>query len=226
MDHLDRPRRLLAVHLAMLAGLVDAAGFLSAHGYFVSFMSGNTTRLAVNIVTDPAKAQTPALLIAGFVAGVTGGGLLARRGERWRKPRALGAVTTLLAMAALLQGPLSAHANAIAAPVVLAITMGALNTTFQRDGGPAIGLTYMTGALVRLGNALSAWLSGERANGWLSAFGLWFGLLMGAIVGAMAWTWIGGVTDWLACGVAAVLTLAAWLIRRGEIADEAAPDMI
>ncbi len=46
MNRLDRPRQVLALAIAFLAGGVDAVGFLSADGYFVSFMSGNTTRLA------------------------------------------------------------------------------------------------------------------------------------------------------------------------------------
>ncbi|MDM8353607.1 DUF1275 family protein, partial [Brevundimonas diminuta] len=35
--------------LAGLAGYVDSLGFLHLGGVFVSFMSGNTTRLAVNL---------------------------------------------------------------------------------------------------------------------------------------------------------------------------------
>ena len=40
-------------------------GYLSANRYFVSFMSGNTTRLATDFVKAPASALVPALLIAG-----------------------------------------------------------------------------------------------------------------------------------------------------------------
>ena len=58
---------------AALAGYVDAAGFLSANRYFVSFMSGNTTRLGVALGTSPHDAIVPALLIGGFIAGVTAG---------------------------------------------------------------------------------------------------------------------------------------------------------
>ena len=56
MDRLDRPRRMLAIGLAGLAGFVDATGFLSAGGYFTSFMSGNTTRFGVDLATDPQMA--------------------------------------------------------------------------------------------------------------------------------------------------------------------------
>jgi hypothetical protein len=60
MIQYDRHRRRFAVALAALAGCVDAIGFLSADGYFVSFMSGNTTRLGVALGTAPAHALAPA----------------------------------------------------------------------------------------------------------------------------------------------------------------------
>ena len=88
MIQYDRHRRRFAVALAALAGCVDAIGFLSADGYFVSFMSGNTTRLGVALGTAPAHALAPALLIAGFVGGVTGGSLLTTAVElAWRIER-------------------------------------------------------------------------------------------------------------------------------------------
>lgn len=37
----------LAVCLSALAGYVVALGYLQLHGFFVSFMSGNSTRLGV-----------------------------------------------------------------------------------------------------------------------------------------------------------------------------------
>lgn len=72
MEQLDRSRQTIALLAAALAGFVDAVGFLSADGYFVSFMSGNTTRLAVDLAIDPHGALIPALIIIGFVAGVAG----------------------------------------------------------------------------------------------------------------------------------------------------------
>jgi len=47
MIHFDARTRLVATSLAALAGYVDAIGFLGRGSFFVSFMSGNSTRLAV-----------------------------------------------------------------------------------------------------------------------------------------------------------------------------------
>jgi uncharacterized membrane protein YoaK (UPF0700 family) len=101
MDHLDQPRQVLAISLVGLAGFVAAVGFLSADRHFVSLMSGNTTRLAVEIAEAPERAVTPALLITGFVIGVAGGSIAAARAGKWRKPAVLGLVATLSLIAAL-----------------------------------------------------------------------------------------------------------------------------
>ncbi|WP_312220062.1 YoaK family protein, partial [Brevundimonas sp.] len=63
MRTLTVPDRWLALLLAALAGYVDSLGFLHLGGVFVSFMSGNTTRLAVSL----AEGRW---LAAGAVGGV------------------------------------------------------------------------------------------------------------------------------------------------------------
>lgn len=208
MDHFDRPRQALAIAIAFLAGFVDALGFLSGDRYFVSFMSGNTTRLAVDLATEPRRAVMPALLIAGFVAGVAGGRVIAVQAGAWRKSVLLGIVTLLLASGAVLHGA-GAGGAALGAMV---LAMGAVNNSFQRDGAAAVGLTYMTGALVRLGQVIGAALTGERQTGWGAYLLLWCGLLGGAVAGALLFTRFGQPALWLSALLAAALAIAAWRI--------------
>lgn len=212
MHQLDRQRQALAVSLAGLAGYVDAVGFLSADSYFVSFMSGNTTRLAVDLAQDWRTALAPALLIAGFVTGVATGSLIAAQAGRWRKPAVLALVAVLLCNAVI--APASGGAGQTLALLVLA--MGALNNTFQRGGEVAVGLTYMTGALVRLGQAIGAVLAGERRGGWGAYLLLWSGLAAGALGGALAFVHIGTLALWLAALFAIAQTIAAWRITAAE----------
>mgnify|MGYP002780732670 CR=1 FL=1 len=209
MHRYDRPRRLLAIAAATLAGMVDAAGFLAADGYFVSFMSGNTTRLGVDLIDAPQRAFIPALLIAGFVGGVFGGALLAARAGDRRKAVVLGSVALLLLLAATAHG--TGHPAMALALLVLA--MGALNNTFQRDGEVAVGLTYMTGALVKLGQGLAARLAGQSARGWRDWGLLWLGLAVGAVLGAAGWTYLPALVLWLAALLAGGLALAAMRLR-------------
>ena len=89
------------------------------------------------------------------------------------------------------------------------MAMGALNTTFQRNGEVAVGLTYMTGALVRIGQGLGALLLGRGGANWRSFAALWSGLATGAIAGALAWSrWQAGCL-WLAALWAAAMVFVA-----------------
>lgn len=56
MRRYDVPRHMLAIGLAAQAGFIDALGFLKLGGLFVSFMSGNSTRLGVGIASHMAVA--------------------------------------------------------------------------------------------------------------------------------------------------------------------------
>ncbi len=205
MQQIDQPRRRLAIALAGLAGFVDAAGFLAGNRYFVSFMSGNTTRLGVDLAQSPALAWMPAWLIASFVIGVTGGALLAQRAGARRKPVVLALVALLLTLAA----GFHVEQAALAMLTALAAAMGALNNTFQRGGEVSVGLTYMTGALVRMGQGLAARLTGSGGEGWSGWLLLWLGLALGALAGAMSWLHFPQFALWLAAGYAALLALAA-----------------
>lgn len=205
MQSIDHSRRRLAIAAAALAGYVDAAGFLSADRYFVSFMSGNTTRLGVDLVTNPRVATIPALLIAGFVLGVFSGAVLAARTGAKRKVAVLMAVALLLGAAALAT-TMGRDGTMLG---LLVVAMGALNNTFQRNGEVAVGLTYMTGALVRLGQGLAARISGSANNGWKGWLLLWLGLALGAIAGAYAQIHRPDAALWLAAAWALALALVA-----------------
>lgn len=209
MDRLDRSRRALAIGLAGLAGFVDATGFLSAGGYFTSFMSGNTTRLGVDLASNPALASIPAGMIAGFVIGVAAGVIAAELAPARRKTAVLALVSGLLVIAAA--------ARALWLPGFLAasvLAMGALNNVFRRNGEVAIGITYMTGALVRMGQGLAARILGRGDEGRIGAGLLWLGLAVGSVCGAAAFAIAPGVSPWLAAAYAALMLGAANSIER------------
>ena len=202
-----------AVAAATLAGYVDAIGFLSLGGFFVSFMSGNSTRLAVGVAGLSPEALIAARLILSFVAGVVLGSLIGAAAKRWRRPAVLVLVAGLLASAAIV---------AMGAPdlamLLVAAAMGAENTTFERDGEVSIGLTYMTGALVKLGQRLAGAIMGGPRLAWAPYLMLWLGLVGGAVAGALAWPVFGLAGLWAGVAGALVLAGAAFLVVRSEAA--------
>ncbi|MXP26496.1 DUF1275 domain-containing protein [Altererythrobacter indicus] len=204
MQRLSPSQRRLAIGLAGLAGFVDGVGFLSANGYFVSFMSGNTTRLAVDLVTDTHMARIPALLIGGFVLGVLAGGVVALKSGMQQTRNVLILVTALLLGGALAY----AFGSVVLSVGCMVLAMGALNNSFQRDGGSPFGLTYMTGALVRFGQGLAYWLCGKDVPGFGGLLALWFGLSSGAVAGALAYGQFGGWAVALAGALSCIAVLA------------------
>jgi uncharacterized membrane protein YoaK (UPF0700 family) len=214
MYHLARGDRLLAYAIAGVAGFVDASGFLAADRYFVSFMSGNTTRLGVELASGTRAALLVGLLLLGFVVGVTLGALLAERFTRWRKPAVLALSTLLLA--------LGSAAEVLGSTTVLmgcaVLAMGAINNVFRRDGEVTLGVTYMTGALVRIGEGLAGWIegSGKGAKGVLPSLLLWSSLAAGAVLGALAHLNLDGWTFWLATMAGAALFVTASGMARRE----------
>lgn len=120
-------------------------------------------------------------------------------------------VTGLLALAA----SIAALSPGGLVLVPLAAAMGAENGVFQRDGEVAIGLTYMTGTYVRLGQRIAAALMGDTDKwGWLPHLALAIGFGGGAVIGAHRQLAAGFAALWWAVGAAAVLTIAAALFTR------------
>ncbi|PJG48573.1 hypothetical protein CAF53_10250 [Sphingobium sp. LB126] len=210
MRHYDVPRHMLAIGLAAQAGFIDALGFLKLGGLFVSFMSGNSTRLGVGLASGAAVTWTAAGLVGAFVGGVIAGALVARTAGRWRKQAVLGLTTALLTVAALLTLT-GQSGNGLT--LLMAAAMGTVNNVFQRDGEVSIGVTYMTGALVKLGQQLAVALTGGSAWNWLPYLLLWLGLVAGAVAGGCLFALIGLHALWIAAAFSALLLLWSSRIR-------------
>ena len=197
----NRRIQILATGLSMLAGYVDAIGFITLGGYFVSFMSGNSTRLAVGLVRGTPPPAMTAMLIATFVLGVMAGSFTGHVARHDRPAAVLILVSLMLAAAASLgMAGLSFHAA-----VAMAFAMGAENTVFERDGEVQIGLTYMTGTLVKFGQRLTGALLGRERFAWTGYFLLWAGLVFGAVMGAVVYPRLGLHALWIASAAAAIL---------------------
>jgi uncharacterized membrane protein YoaK (UPF0700 family) len=98
------------------------------------------------------------------------------------------------------------------AALLMAAAMGAENAVFTRDGEVSIGLTYVTGALVKLGQNLTQALLGGPRWDWLPYLLLWSGLVAGAVAGAATHATLGLAALWPA--VAAAVTIAVIAARR------------
>jgi uncharacterized membrane protein YoaK (UPF0700 family) len=193
----------LACALSALAGYVDGIGFLHLGGLFVSFMSGNSTRMGVSLAEGHWPDAAEALgLIALFVIGAAAGSLIVLGHGANRQPWVLLAEAVLLAAAALCYT--FGLSNVAVAAIVLA--MGLENAVFQIEGGGGLGLTYVTGALVKVGQLMAAALTGGARWDWAPNLLLWAALVTGSVCGALAYRWINLAAIWFAAGAALALS--------------------
>jgi uncharacterized membrane protein YoaK (UPF0700 family) len=196
----------LALLLAALAGWVDVAGLGGSGGVFLSFMSGNTTDLAVALTQQEfARAATIGAIVVLFVAGVVIGELVEPLGGRGGQSLVLGIEALALGTGAAFRWPgLSMPAAVSLFPLVFA--MGLQNATMHRAGGISIGLTYVTGTLVQIGRAIAGLMGGGGDGRKLGEYvALWLSLAAGAGLGALAMS----VSTLAALATAAVA--AGWL---------------
>jgi uncharacterized membrane protein YoaK (UPF0700 family) len=201
---LDSRRNIvLACTLSALAGYIDGIGFLHLGGLFVSFMSGNSTRLGVSLAEASWQSAGIALgLIALFVAGAAAGSLIVLGRGVYRQAWVLLTEAFLLAGAALCYQ--LGSSNIAIALIVLA--MGLENAVFQIEGGAGLGLTYVTGALVKVGQLVAAALTGGRRWDWVPNLLLWAALVAGSACGALAYHWINLAAVWFAAALALILS--------------------
>jgi uncharacterized membrane protein YoaK (UPF0700 family) len=202
----------LALLLAALAGWVDAAGLANSGHVFLSFMSGDTTDLAVSLTRqDWAKAGTIGAVLGLFVAGVTVGELLEPLAGRRGQSVILGVEALMLAAGAALHLPAVAGPNAATGFISLypaVFAMGLQNATMHRAGGISIGLTYVTGTLVQVGRAVARVLRREGGGGTIGKYmGLWVSLGIGALLGTLALSVSSFIAMAVAAGVAALLAV-------------------
>lgn len=205
MTRYDKRIQAFAIGLSTLAGFVDAVGFIQLGGFFVSFMSGNSTRLGVGLIERSQDAALAGGLIIMFIAGVIAGSLVGRFAKVHRRA----AVLMLVAILLLAAASSAAGGATEVAVMAMALAMGAENAVFEHEGEMHIGLTYMTGTLVKFGQRLAASFVGGPRFAWVSYALLWAGLVVGAVAGAAAFALLGLASLWIAAAIAGLFAMTA-----------------
>jgi uncharacterized membrane protein YoaK (UPF0700 family) len=173
----------LGVSLTAIAGCVDAIGYIELGGLFASFMSGASVSLGVGMGESHwASVLEGAFLIAVFLCGATTATVTAGVARVWALPAVMLLEAGLLGGAALLTC-LGWAASTSILPVVAA--MGVQNTALRPVAGVRLGVTFMTGTLVSVGQALGRALLGRaRPWRWCPHALVWCAFCTGAAAGA------------------------------------------
>ncbi|RAX48956.1 DUF1275 domain-containing protein [Arthrobacter sp. AQ5-05] len=195
--------------LTAIAGFVDGVAFIHFGGFFVSFMSGNSTRSSAGLAEGNYFEWALAIgLVLSFVLGVAAATLASQVPSVHRRGAVL-SVSSVFLVAAALTTLGSLHAVWTAA--LMAMSMGAINATYTRRGEVSVGLTYMTGALVKMGQHLATALVGGPKWAWLPYGALWAMITMGSFVGAFLYLQVGLLILWVAALALVLWTVVAFL---------------
>lgn len=206
---LDVPALLVAMAIAALAGATDVYGLIRLHDLFVSFMSGNTTSMAIALANlDTARVALIAGILAMFVAGAAAGTALGEWAEPYHAAAVMAAVAFVLTIP-LLHDPWTVPA--------LTFAMGALNASMAQIGTTSIGLTYVTGAMVKFGSGIGRWAIGvKEKRDWLLHAPIWLSLFGGGVLGAIVRHQLGPRGYWPLPLCAALLVPSLWIWKRRE----------
>jgi uncharacterized membrane protein YoaK (UPF0700 family) len=160
----------VAFPLAVVAGYVDAVGFLTLAGLFVAHMSGNTVRLGVFVGEgDWSLAAQRLVPIIVFTIGVAGGIALVEALRRRSAPAPAARVLSVeagLLLAFMLVGWIVLDGQGAAGgswdyyllAVLAVLAMGWQTAALRRVAGVPVHTTFVTGILTHLAE--------ESVNGW------------------------------------------------------------
>ena len=152
----------VAMALAVVAGFVDAVGFLHVVAVFPANQSGNVVFLGLSIAgASPAPGWGPPVAISAFMVGAAVGRWSSLRvGPRRGAATVLGLELLLLAVLAVVlvavgeNEPFTTTAAQVAALAVAALAMGLQTDVIRTVAGVAVSTTYLTGAIARIGETI------------------------------------------------------------------------
>ncbi|QLL07750.1 YoaK family protein [Mycobacterium vicinigordonae] len=173
--------------LAALAGVIGATAFTHSAGYFVTFMTGNAQRAVLGVFRDDVWLSiTAGTLLLCFLTGVVVSSVCRRR--YWvAHPHGPTVLTTFsLVFATGLDIVLGGWAESLLdfVPIMCVVFgIGALNTSFVKDGEVSVPLSYVTGTLVKMGQGIERHIAGGKIEDWLGYFLLLASFMLGATIG-------------------------------------------
>ncbi|ABD04910.1 Protein of unknown function DUF1275 [Rhodopseudomonas palustris HaA2] len=203
----------LALLMTSVAGFLDAVGFTHLAGLYVSFMSGNSTRLGIAIAQGDRQIFLPvALVIFSFVFGAFLGTLISEIVERFKCAAILAIEIGLLVSAIVLTRYVEGYLGLL--PVCAA--MGMQNAAHETVAGVEIGKSFVTGFLFGLGKALAQLVHGGGSRPQALVYGAsWVSFLGGVTLGCLALAQFGlSIALCTACTVLAGLAIGAVLDQR------------
>jgi len=138
-----------AAVLCLVAGFVDAYGYMALGHVFTANMTGNTVLLGIAAAElDSGRVLTFAVTLIAFFAGATGASLMIR--TLGKRPLVLLTVALVLAATPVL------HLAERSELLLLTFAMGMQGAALSRFGSTSLNTVVVTGTMLRLADELTA----------------------------------------------------------------------
>jgi oxalate decarboxylase len=175
-------RLLLSSVLVLLAGFIDSIGYLGLGKVYLSFMSGNSTKLGIALFeADYALWAATGTVVLLFIAGAFVGTFITESWWKWHLTLILIVECVLFLFAIMLS--ILFHTQYIIFPIAMA--MGMQNTMHQMVAHADVGKGFVSGTLFGIGQALAKAARGKApASEWAVLALSWFIFVIGAALGA------------------------------------------
>jgi uncharacterized membrane protein YoaK (UPF0700 family) len=218
----------VALVLSALTGFVDAVSYDRFLGVFPANQSGNAVFLGTAIGgANHSTGWRSGTSIVAFALGVVVGEILRRRVHPPRTASALlGFELVLLAVVVAVAGPIDSAqviggAEGYVLVVLTSMAMGVQTTVIRHVASTAVSTTYITGAIDRMGAAVSRVMARESRLRDERAVMVLLGVLVTYVGGAALGAAPPGEWEWsmaLAAGVVAVVGVVWMLVPRRLLA--------
>lgn len=205
-----------AAVLTLVAGYIDAIGFIRLGGTYVANMSGNSVAIGIHSAQlswpDVSEKLLPVL---AYVVGLIGSRMIVDWGAAYDARRA--AIPSLALEVILLVAFMSVHGR-LAGIALAALAMGIQVAAVTRFNKVTVYTAFVTGSLVKFADSLSEWiisltrhdedphdrvLAKKDAIWFLS---VWIAYVAGAIGGSVAYFTAGvKVTIWACVTIGGVI---------------------
>jgi uncharacterized membrane protein YoaK (UPF0700 family) len=189
--------------ITLIAGYLDAIGFRTLQGLYVSFMSGNSTRLGAALAgSNFQTVGAGAAVILSFVFGAFVGALVFNFSGRARLAALFACEAALVGLAATL----IAGGAGFFSLLFVVVAMGMQNNAQHTLNGAGLGKSFVTGTLFGCGRSLALWVLGKAdSTAALEFAGAWLAFISGVVTGAFALDIIGLPAALSVAGVALLM---------------------
>ncbi|MDQ0171869.1 YoaK family protein [Paenibacillus tundrae] len=179
-------RLLLSSALVLIAGFIDAIGYLGLGKVYLSFMSGNSTKLGISLFKgDYSVWATTGVVVLLFIVGAFIGTLITELSRQYHLTLILSAESILFVIA--ITWVILLHNDSILFP--LAVAMGMQNTMHQMVAHADVGKGFVSGTLFGIGQAIAKAVRGKApVSEWAVLALSWITFVLGAALGALLFT--------------------------------------